>query len=315
LVAALEQLHRVPSTARGERLDQHLATALPDLSRSRLKALIEDGRVLLNGRTCRPGARLKGGEEIAISVPAPTPAKPIAQDLPIEVLFQDRSLIVVNKAAGMVVHPGAGHSEGTLVNALLHRVKDLGGVGGELRPGIVHRLDRETSGCMVVAKDEKTLAALQRSFKAREVTKLYLALVHGAPKAEGRFETLYGRHPKHRKRFTTKVREGKPALTLYRVLEQFDGAALVEADLRTGRTHQVRVHFAEAGHPLLADGLYGGGRKAKGAVKDATEAVGRQALHAWKLALAHPRTGKPLAFEAPIPEDFERALKILRANA
>jgi 23S rRNA pseudouridine1911/1915/1917 synthase len=211
-----------------------------------------------------------------------------------------------------VVHPGAGHASGTLVNALLHRVKDLAGVGGELRPGIVHRLDKDTTGCLVVAKHEKALVALQKAFKTRAVEKTYLALVHGKPKAEARLETLYGRHPVHRQRFTGKVKEGKPALTVYRVLEQFDGAALVEVELHTGRTHQIRVHLAEAGHPLLGDTVYGAGRKAKGLVAEAQEALGRQALHAWKLVLPHPRTGKALHLEAPLPEDFTAALALLR---
>jgi 23S rRNA pseudouridine1911/1915/1917 synthase len=213
----------------------------------------------------------------------------------------------------MVVHPAAGHARGTLVNALLHQVKDLGGIGGELRPGVVHRLDKDTSGCLVVAKNDQALSALQAAFKGREVKKTYLALVHGIPeRAEGRIETPYGRHPVHRKRFTGRVKSGKPAATVYRVCERFDGAALLEVDLLTGRTHQVRVHLSEMGHPLLCDALYGRARKAKGALAEAQQALNRQALHAWKLAFAHPRTGRRLSFEAPLPSDFSRALELLR---
>jgi 23S rRNA pseudouridine1911/1915/1917 synthase len=239
----------------------------------------------------------------------------VAEELPLAVLHEDRDLVVVDKAAGMVVHPGAGHASGTLVNALLHRVKDLAGVGGELRPGIVHRLDKDTTGCLVVAKHEKALVALQKAFKTREVEKTYLALVHGVPRAaEARIETLYGRHPVNRQRFTGKVKEGKPALTVYRVREPFEGAALVEVDLLTGRTHQIRAHLSEAGHPLLCDTLYGSGRKAKGRAVEAQEVLGRQALHAWKLAFPHPRTGRVLHVEAPLPPDFTAALKVLRGR-
>ncbi len=304
--------HRAPPEARGERLDQHLSRVFPDLTRSRIHGLIEAGHAQVDGRPAKPALRLKGGELLSLHVPAPVPALPVAEALPLSVLHEDKDLVVVDKAAGMVVHPGAGHASGTLVNALLHRVKDLAGVGGELRPGIVHRLDKDTTGCLVVAKHEKALVALQKAFKTRAVEKTYLALVHGKPKAEARLETLYGRHPVHRQRFTGKVKEGKPALTVYRVLEQFDGAALVEVELHTGRTHQIRVHLAEAGHPLLGDTVYGAGRKAKGLVAEAQEALGRQALHAWKLVLPHPRTGKALHLEAPLPEDFTAALALLR---
>ncbi len=305
--------HRAPAEARGERVDQHLARAFPELTRSRIQGLIEDGHVLVDGKPAKAALRLKGGELLSLHIPAPVPAVPLAEELPVEVLHEDRDLIVVNKAAGMVVHPGAGHASGTLVNALLHRIQDLKGVGGELRPGIVHRLDKDTTGCLVVAKHEQALVALQKAFKTRAVEKTYLALVHGHPKKpEARIETLYGRHPVHRQRFTGKVKEGKTAITVYRVKELFEGAALVELDLLTGRTHQIRVHLAEAGHPLLCDTLYGAGRKGKGGVAQAQEALGRQALHAWRLAFDHPRTGKRLTLEAPLPEDLEAALDVLR---
>ncbi|MFY2557887.1 RluA family pseudouridine synthase [Corallococcus terminator] len=304
--------YRSPPQARGERIDQYLATVFTDLTRSRIRGLIDDGHVLVDGRVVKAAMRLRGGELLSLHVPAPVAASPQAEELPLTLLHEDKDLVVVDKAAGMVVHPGAGHASGTLVNALLHRVKDLAGVGGELRPGIVHRLDKDTTGCLVVAKNERALVALQKSFKGREVTKTYLALVHGVPPAEGRIETLYGRHPVNRQRFTGKVREGKPAITVYRVLEVFDGAALVEVDLLTGRTHQIRVHLTEAGHPLLGDTLYGAGRKAKGEAGTAQERMGRQALHAWKLAFAHPRTGKALSLEAALPDDFTAALTLLR---
>ncbi|HYO68120.1 MAG TPA: RluA family pseudouridine synthase [Archangium sp.] len=306
---------RAPPEARGERLDQVLARAFSDLTRSRIQGLIEAGNARVDGKTAKVAQRLRGGELLSLQIPAPVAAVPVAEELPVAVLHEDRDLVVVDKAAGMVVHPGAGHASGTLVNALLHRVKDLAGVGGELRPGIVHRLDKDTTGCLVVAKHETALVALQKAFKTRVVEKKYLALVQGTPKAaEARIETLYGRHPVHRQRFTGKVKEGKPAITEYRVLEAFEDAALVEVDLLTGRTHQIRVHLSEAGHPLLGDSVYGAGRKAKGTAAEAQEVVGRQALHAWTLSFPHPRTGKVLHVEAPLPADFTAALKVLRAS-
>ncbi len=315
MVAPGAREHRAPPEARGERLDQFLARRFPELTRSRIQGLIEAGHAQVDGKPAKAALRLRGGELLSLQIPAPVPALPVAEELPLAVLHEDRDLVVVDKAAGMVVHPGAGHASGTLVNALLHRVKDLAGVGGELRPGIVHRLDKDTTGCLVVAKHESALVALQKAFKTRAVEKTYLALVHGTPKAaEARIETLYGRHPVHRQRFTGKVKEGKPAITVYRVREAFEGAALVEVDLLTGRTHQIRVHLAESGHPLLCDAMYGAGRKAKGRAQEAQEVLGRQALHAWKLALPHPRTGRVLYVEAPLPLDFTAALKVLRGR-
>ena len=297
-------------------MDQHLAAAFPDLTRSRIQSLIDGGHLSIQGRVPKASLRLRGGEQVELVLPPPAPATLLAEALPLRVLYEDPDLVILDKAAGMVVHPAPGHPQGTLVNALLHRVKDLAGIGGEARPGIVHRLDKDTSGCLVVAKNERAHAALQSAFKGRAVQKSYLALVHGVPAPEtGRIETLYARHPMHRKKFTGRAKRGKPAVTGYRVRERFDGAALLEVDLLTGRTHQARVHLAELGHPLLCDALYGGARRARGAVAEAQQALGRQALHAWKLAFAHPRTGEPLAFEAPPPADLTRALEVLRAGA
>lgn len=312
------QRHTVPDEARGLRLDAFLAQVEPGLSRSRLKALIDAGQVTVDGGQVKPSRLLKGGEAVEIDIPAPRSAAPKPQEIPFDVLYEDSDLIAVDKPAGMVVHPAAGHEDGTLVNALLHRVTDLQGIGGELRPGIVHRLDKETSGCLVVAKSEPVLIALQAQFKQRSVEKEYWALVHGVPAQSGRIETLYGRHPTDRKRFTGKVKVGKPAITEYEVLEQFDGAALVRVQLLTGRTHQIRVHLSEAGHPLLADATYGGRRReaklpTSSRVRQAAEAIGRQALHARRLALIHPTTGRPLELIAELPADFERALTLLRA--
>jgi 23S rRNA pseudouridine1911/1915/1917 synthase len=276
-----------------------------------LRALIDDGKVTVQGKAVKPALRLSGGEEIVLTVPPPIPAEPAAEELPLRFLYQDGDVAVVDKPPGLVVHPAAGHAQGTLVNALLFHLKDLGGVGGELRPGIVHRLDKDTSGCLVVAKNERALAGLQAAFKSRTVEKIYLALVHGSPPETQRIETLYGRHPVHRKRFTARLKEGKPALTEFRVRERFDGAALLEVQLFTGRTHQIRVHLAEAGFPLLGEKIYAP-KKPKGRVGEVQAALGRQALHAWRLAFPHPRTGKRISLEAPIPDDLTRAIAGLR---
>jgi 23S rRNA pseudouridine1911/1915/1917 synthase len=292
-----------------------LAGVFSDLSRARIKALIDSGTARVNGRASKPSRRLKGGEWVELVVPPPRSAQAVAQDLPLTILYEDRDLVVLDKPAGMVVHPAAGHAEGTLVNALLHRIRDLAGVGGELRPGIVHRLDKNTSGCMVVAKNTAALADLQQQFKARTVKKIYLALVHGQPPQRLTVETLFGRHPRHRKRFTGRVGEGKRAVTAYQVRQRFSGAALLEVEIQTGRTHQIRVHLAESGHPILGDALYGGSRRRGTKTEQlAQQELGRQALHAWKLRFNHPRTKAALAFEAQVPPDFERALAILRSG-
>jgi len=281
--------------------------------------------VLLDGLAGKASRKLRGGERVEVVLPPPEPSGLVAQDLPLTVLHEDADLLVLDKAAGMVVHPARGTPAGTVVNALLHRLGEAGaGVpAGEALPadarvGLVHRLDKDTSGCLVVAKREKSLTVLQAAFKAREVEKTYLALCHGAPPAEGRLDTLYGRHPGDRTRYTTRVQSGRTASTTWRVQERFgDRAALLEVGLETGRTHQIRVHLAEAGWPLLADAVYGGARREArlaeaDPVRRAAEAMGRQALHAWRLGFAHPRTGKRLSFEAPIPRDLEAALGVLR---
>ena len=298
-----------PPSARGQRLDRFLASADTGLSRARIQALIDAGLVTVAGAPAHKALKLKGGEPIAWEVPEPVEAQLVAEDLPLEVIFQDKDLLVVNKAAGMVVHPGAGHSGGTLANAVLHAVKDLKGVGGALRPGLVHRLDKDTSGLLVIAKHDAALLALQAAFKARDVEKTYLALVAGTLKSpRGTFRTLYGRHPRARQKFSSKVKSGKPAVTHYERLEQFARAALVRVQLETGRTHQIRVHFSDAGHPLLADATYGGARAGQGVIE-------RQALHAFRLGFPHPRSGKHLTFEAAPPRDFALALKSLRSDA
>jgi 23S rRNA pseudouridine1911/1915/1917 synthase len=291
---------------------------LPELSRARTQQLLDGGQITVDGQPRRASARLRGGERIAVEIPPPEPTAVEAQDLPLTVLHQDADLLVLDKAAGMVVHPARGSPHSTVVNALLFRL----GAGGEAPPrlGLVHRLDKETSGCLVVARTEAALRALQAQWKGRTVEKVYLAVCHGLPAAEGRLDTPYGRHPRDRTRFTGKLEAPRRAITSWRVVERFGkGASLVEVSLHTGRTHQIRVHLSEAGHPLLADPVYGGRRRearlpATDPVRQAAEALGRQALHAARLAFDHPRTGRRLSFEAPLPADLARALGLLRGR-
>lgn len=317
----MNEVHRlqVPANASGERLDRWLAISLPQMSRSRLGKLIEDGQVTVDGVLGKTSQRLKPSASVVVEIPPPEPARPQAEELGLSVLYDDPDVVVVDKPAGMVVHPAAGVSNGTLVNALLFHVKDLAGIGGELRPGIVHRLDKNTSGALVVAKNDFALVRLQEAFQARTVDKHYLALVHGTPQDQGTFETPFGRHPVDRVRMTSKLSPDAPgvrhAVTHWTVEERYEGASLVDIELETGRTHQIRVHFSESNHPLLADEVYGGvkrDKKAPPVVREAAEAVGRQALHAWTLAFPHPRTGERIRCEAPIPPDFARALELLR---
>ncbi|GAB4394475.1 MAG: RluA family pseudouridine synthase [Kiloniellaceae bacterium] len=302
--------------AAGGRLDRLLAEALPQLSRSRLKALIEEGRVSSGGRAVTsPSAKVKAGQTFAIIVPEAQPAALAAQAIPLEILYEDKDLIVLNKPAGLVVHPAAGNPDRTLVNALLaHCGPELTGIGGEQRPGIVHRLDKDTSGLMVAAKTETAHHGLVEQFAARSIERSYLALVWGLPRpAEGTITGNIGRSPRNRKKMAVLQRGGRPAETDYRVLKVFQGGAvsLVECRLKTGRTHQIRVHMAEAGHPLLGDPLYGrggtGSRRARSlpeGAQAALAALGRQALHAKTLGFQHPRSGDVLQFESELPPDI-----------
>jgi 23S rRNA pseudouridine1911/1915/1917 synthase len=299
----------------GTRLDKLLAARLPELSRARLQSLIAEGRVLVAGRPAKASSRPASGAELVVDVPAPVPVELVGEALELSVLFEDEHLLVIDKPAGIAVHPGAGISRGTVVHGLLHQVSDLAGVGGELRPGIVHRLDKDTSGCLAVAKSEKALHGLQALFKAREVEKRYRALVHGEPPESGEIDTLIGRHPVDRKRFSSRVKAGRRAVTRFRVLARAAQAAWLEVELLTGRTHQIRAHLADKGWPLFCDKLYGGTRRegpeAPERVRRAAQVLGRQGLHAFRLAFDHPVTGARVECEAPLPADLRAALLAL----
>jgi len=301
-------LLRVNPEDAGKRLDLFLTEKIPELTRSRIKRLVSEGLIEIKGvGQLKASRKVKGGEEVRITVPPPEEISLAPEEVPFEILYEDKDLAVIAKPPGVVVHPGAGHLKGTLVHGLLKRLSGLSGIGGELRPGIVHRLDKDTSGLMVVAKTDQAHLRLTEAFKSREVEKWYLALVHGVPELRaGKIEVPIGRHPKHRKKMLAGAPRGRLAETFYRVREAFRKAALLEVRPFTGRTHQIRVHLSYIGHPIVGDPLYGGRRPQGPQAK-------RQMLHAWRLSFKHPLSGEKLAFESPLPSDFEKLLAELRA--
>jgi 23S rRNA pseudouridine1911/1915/1917 synthase len=278
----------------GQRLDLFLATKIDRFSRARIQALIRSGHVLLNGSTCRAKQTIRTGDSITVSEPEPDPIVLQPESLPVPILFEDEHMVVVHKPAGMVVHPGAGVQSGTLVNALLHHVSNLSGIGGVLRPGVVHRLDKETSGCLVVAKHDVAHLRLSNQFAGRKVQKFYLALCAGRfTKLGGEIVKPIGRHPVHRQKMAV-VDRGRAAHTRYEVIQQTSQWALVLCQIHTGRTHQIRVHLHSIGHPVLGDKVYG----------KAASQFSRQMLHAWRLGFFHPMAENWLEFEAGLPDDF-----------
>ncbi|HJT39337.1 MAG TPA: RluA family pseudouridine synthase [Sphingobium sp.] len=297
----------------GFRLDKALAELLPDLSRERLKALIVEGQVTAAGRSLNPSMKVATGQAFAITLPPPVAAEAVAQDIPLVIVHEDADLIVVDKPAGLVVHPAAGNLDGTLVNALLHHCRgELSGIGGVARPGIVHRIDKDTSGLLVVAKSDRAHEGLAQQFKEHSIDRLYAAIVYGVPQpAAGTVDTWIARSNVDRKKMAVhREGRGKHAVTHYRMIERLHGAALVECRLETGRTHQVRVHMAHLGHPLIGDPVYG--RERKG-FKSILETLGfkRQALHAKQLGFIHPVTGQKLSFDSALPTDMQELLSEL----
>jgi 23S rRNA pseudouridine1911/1915/1917 synthase len=293
------------------RLDKFLAERLPDVSRSAVQRLLAQGQVTVNGELVKASYKVQAGDRVVVHLPAQQEAELVAEEIPLVLVYEDQHLLVVNKPAGMVVHPAPGHAGGTLVNALLAYVPELAATDSQ-RPGIVHRLDRDTSGLILVARNEKVQRALQRQFKERQVIKAYLALLHGhLQPAWGRIEAPIGRDPRHRQRMAV-LPGGREAVTEYHVLEQFshglaraaESYSLVEAQPHTGRTHQIRVHFASIDHPVVADPVYG--RRGPSLPLD------RQFLHAWRLSFRHPVTRRRMELEAPLPQDLEQVLSILR---
>jgi len=298
------------------RLDAFLREKFPAISRVALKRLIEQGHIRINGQSIKPTHSPRAGERIEVHWPEARSAVAQPEEMPLDILFEDKSLLVLNKPAGLVVHPAAGNEEHTLVNALLYHCRgSLSGIGGVTRPGIVHRLDKETSGCLVVAKNDETHQALSGQFAAREIGKIYSAIVCGELAQDGgEIHAAITRHPTHRKRMTVREESsGRAAHTSWRVLERLNSATCIEAQLHTGRTHQIRVHFQFLGHPVVGDETYGS-RQNKRLVELTGYEAPRVMLHARELSFMHPRTGKEMSFEAPLPEDFRAALKCLRAR-
>jgi 23S rRNA pseudouridine1911/1915/1917 synthase len=295
------------------RLDTYLRGKFPAASRGAIQRLIEEGHILVNGQRVKATHTPRVGERVDVHWPEAKPAEAQPEEIPLEILFEDDALLVLNKSAGLVVHPAAGHEEHTLVNALLHHCEgELSGIGGVARPGIVHRLDKETSGCLVVAKNDETHLALSSQFASRKVEKTYHAIVCGEmPRDKGEIRAAIARHPSHRKRMAVNDDSGREARTSYRVMERLRAATLVEAGLHTGRTHQIRVHFQFLGFPLVGDLTYGQ-RQNRRLEELVGFAAPRVMLHAYQLAFIHPRTGKRVHFEAPLPQDFEDVLKALR---
>ena len=299
------------------RLDRFLAEAVPALSRSRLKTLIETGRVSISGETItEPAYRVKPGQAIALDVPPPLDETPRGQDIPLAIAYEDDDLIVVDKPAGLVVHPAPGNPDRTLVNALIaHCGAGLSGIGGVRRPGIVHRLDKDTSGLLVAAKNDAAHRGLAAQFATRRLSRTYQAVLWGTPRPrEGRISGNVGRDPRDRKKMAVRRTGGKPAVTLYRVLRRLDTIwSLVECRLETGRTHQIRVHLAARGHPLVGDPLYGAAGRQRWRLderhRSALAECRRQALHAARLGFTHPLTGASLAFESPLPADIRALLE------
>ena len=305
-----------------QRLDAFLAEALPDISRAQLKKLIDSEQVTCNGTPTKAGLKLKGGEVIEVCLPPPQQLEAVAEPIPLDILYEDHDLIVINKSAGMVVHPAAGHRQGTLVNALLHHCDDLAGIGGTLRPGIVHRLDKDTSGVLVVTKNDSAHQHLAEQFHRHSIKREYLALVHGhMASCSGTIDQPLGRHPIHRKKFSAKARNSKRAVTHWSVIHSFghEKLSLLRLQLETGRTHQIRVHLSEAGHPLVGDPLYGR-RTEPNNIKDQqlrllVRRLPGQALHAHRLGFIHPGSGDYLEFTSDIPTPLRHIIAYLQRGA
>jgi 23S rRNA pseudouridine1911/1915/1917 synthase len=308
----------IPEDASGARLDRILGTLFPDHSRSFLARLIDEGHVRVDGQPAgKSSQRVDAGQVVDVLFPPPAPTAIHPQDIKLKVLYDDADVVVIDKPAGLVVHPSAGHADQTLVNALLFHVRDLSGVGGELRPGIVHRLDKDTSGVMIIAKSDDAHRRLTDVWGSDKVRKEYYALIYGTPaKAKGTIDAPIGRDPHDRKRMAI-VRNGRAAITDYEVTEQYRYISLVWCSLRTGRTHQIRVHLKHLGHPIVGDPVYSGPQWRNIPDKKLQRAVAdfeRQALHAARLTFPHPRTGESIVVEAPMPEDMARVLAQLKES-
>ena len=298
----------------GARLDHYITAVLPDHSRSRIQRLIREGYVQLNNRPARASHPVHLADVVDLQIPAPVPTTPQPEPLPLKIIYDDQDLVVVDKPAGMVVHPAAGHQHGTLVNALLHHVSGLSGIGGEQRPGIVHRLDRGTSGLMVVAKHDTAHTELSRQFADREVDKEYFALVWGLLNTGRRIDAPLGRDPTNRQKMSTRARRARSAVTRVTGTERLRGLTLARVAIATGRTHQIRVHLNSVGHPVVGDSVYGGTRRHLAADHRLLASLERPFLHAWRLKFTHPGDGRRIEFTTPLSADLQQVLDGLREH-
>ncbi len=296
----------------GKRLDLYIAALIPACSRSVAISLIRNGKIRVQGMVKKPGYRIRAGDKVHGYIPPPAPILFKPEPIPIDILFEDNHIVVVNKQPGLVVHPAPGHYGGTLVNGLLYHCPFLEGIGSALRPGIVHRLDKDTSGVLVVAKNDRAHQHLAKLFKSRQIRKTYLALVYGIMESDfGTISMPIGRHPVDRKKMSTKSNKTRVAETAWRIRERFESATLIELDLKTGRTHQIRVHCAAIHHPVVGDPVYGRKNTRKNG-QDLFGSIKRQMLHAWRLEFSHPATQETICFEAPLPPDIQEVIDALR---
>jgi 23S rRNA pseudouridine1911/1915/1917 synthase len=303
-----------------QRIDRYLSEVKQVATRAQVQRLLRAGNILVDGKPVKPSYHTRDGEKILISIPDPEPSWMVAEDIPLDVIYEDKSLLVVSKPAGMVVHPGSGVKRGTLANALMAHCDDLSGIGGVLRPGIVHRLDKDTSGLILVAKDDETHLALSEDLKARRIKRTYHAVVWGIPPEDAMIETLIGRSQRDRKKMAVLKRSGRTAVTHFEIAERFEFASRLVVSLETGRTHQIRVHLAHTGHPVFGDPTYGGRRRKYGMLspkimekaRRCLELIHRQALHAKSLTFDHPGTGSRMTLEAPVPQDMQKLIAALR---
>ena len=308
-------------SASGQRLDVVVSSLIPSCSRSIAASLILKGKITVQDNVKKPGYRVKYGDKISGTIPDPEPVRYLPEPIKLNVLHEDADIIVINKPPGMVIHPAPGHYSGTLVNALLYHCPDLPGIGGEIRPGIVHRLDKDTSGVLVVAKNDASLTSLAYQFRERKIRKKYLAIVHGSMEQDsGSIALPIGRHPSDRKKMSVLTRKPRMAETAWEVAERFETATLIRIDLKTGRTHQIRVHCAAIRHPVVGDLVYGGRSNSSAKSNGKESASGglrlakRQMLHAWRIKFNHPVTKKTMEFEAPIPNDMAELIDSLKAT-
>jgi 23S rRNA pseudouridine1911/1915/1917 synthase len=300
----------VPPEVNGDRLDGWLGAQFDDLSRARIQGLIKDKQVWVNDTLVKRNYAIRTGDIVTCNIPEAKAVELVAEDIPLDIVFEDTDIIVINKASGLVVHPAPGNYTGTLVNGLLYHCTDLKGIGGELRPGIVHRLDKDTSGIIIVAKNEKAMNKLSQQFQKRTTGKKYRALVWGNPVPENaQIDVTIGRHPIHRKKMAADVERGRNALSIYHTLEKFSGSTLLEVEIKTGRTHQIRVHLAHVGHAVVGDNVYGKPKPDK-----IPYPVHRQMLHAYELEINHPTTDERMNFVAEMPSDMQDLLDQLRSH-